>query len=253
MEYYGKNISENNLVTKIKKTICSKKSNICLSLDLIRAEDIIINLNKLKEHIIMVKIHCDIIENFSDSFVKQLVKICEENTIFIFEDRKFSDIGATFEKQFTGGIYKIKSWCNITNFHCIVGEGILEQFKKLKDTSQGGLLIAQMSNAGNLLDDVYMKKTIEMAEKYSQDIIGFICQRKITNSNFLHLIPGINLQENNDGLDQRYTTPQDAMKRGGDILIVGRAIMSKKDIIEECKKYKEIGWEYYQKNHEINI
>ena len=240
---------ENKLVTEIKKTIVKKKSNICLSLDLTRTEDIIVNLIKLKEHIIMVKLHCDIIENFNDSFIKQLVKICEENNIFIFEDRKFSDIGATFEKQFTGGIYKIKSWCNITNFHSFVGEGILEQFKKLKNKSQGGLLVAQMSNAGNLLDEEYMKKTIKMADKYRNDIIGFICQRKIGSCDFLHLIPGISLDENNDGADQRYTTPQDAMNRGGDILIVGRGIMSKENVVEECEKYREIGWDCYKKKN----
>ena len=62
--------------------IHAKKSNICLSLDLTRTEDIIVNLIKLKDYIIMVKLHCDIIENFNDSFVKQLVEICERNNYY---------------------------------------------------------------------------------------------------------------------------------------------------------------------------
>ena len=57
----------------------------------------------------MVKLHCDIIEDFNDNFIKDLVLICEKYKIFIFEDRKFADIGSTFRKQFTGGIYKIQS------------------------------------------------------------------------------------------------------------------------------------------------
>ena len=239
----------NDMVLNIKGLIKDKKSNICVSMDLTRSEDIIVNLIKLKDHIIMIKLHCDIIENFNDIFVKQLVEICEENRILIFEDRKFSDIGATFEKQFTGGIYKIKSWCNITNFHSLVGEGILEQFSKIRSKNQGGLMIAQMSNEGNLLDDVYMGKTVKMAEKYRNDIIGFICQKKIASCAFLHMVPGISLEAKDDGTDQRYTSPHIAMEKGADILIVGRAIMDKSDIIGECEKYKKIGWEYYQKKN----
>lgn len=239
----------NPMITKIRKAIAIKKSNICISMDLTTTEEIIVNLIKLKDHIMMIKLHCDIIENFNDSFVKQLVEICERNNIFIFEDRKFSDIGSTFEKQFTGGLYKIKSWCNITNFHTLVGEGILEQFGKLRNKEQGGLLIAQMSNNGNLLDDEYMKKTVKMAEKYRDDILGFICQRRIGGCSFLHLVPGINLESNNDGADQRYTNPSEAMSKGADILIVGRAILNKNDIVSECEKYKQIGWDCYEKKN----
>jgi uridine monophosphate synthetase len=241
--------SINPMVKEVKKTIMKKKSNICISMDLTTTEEIIVNLLKLKDHIMMIKLHCDIIENFNEVFVKKLVEICEENNIFIFEDRKFSDIGATFKKQFTGGIYKIKSWCNITNFHSLVGEGILEQFGKLRNKNQGGLLIAQMSNQGNLLDDVYMKKTVEMAKKYRDDIIGFICQKKIGSCQMLHIVPGISLEAKDDGADQRYTSPYMAMVRGADILIVGRAIMDKSDIIGECEKYRKIGWDCYEKKN----
>ena len=94
-----------------------------------------------------------------------------------------------------------------------------------------------------------MKKTLKMADKYKNDIIGFICQRRIGGCSFLHLVPGINLESNNDGADQRYTNPSEAMSKGADILIVGRAIINKNDIISECKKYKQIGWDCYQKKN----
>ena len=62
---------------------------------------------------------------------------------------KFADIGSTFYKQFTRGTFRIKDWCDITNFS-IVGEGILNEFRECKDEQQGGLLMAEMSNEGNI-------------------------------------------------------------------------------------------------------
>lgn len=38
--------------------------------------------------------HCDIIDDFSQSFVDELVKLSKELDFVIFEDRKFADIGA---------------------------------------------------------------------------------------------------------------------------------------------------------------
>ena len=237
----------NPLLGKIRSVMKEKKSNICVSLDYVNSRDIIGCLDILKNNIVMAKLHCDIIEDFSDDFIKKLVSICEKYKIFIFEDRKFADIGSTFRKQFTGGIYKIQSWCNLTNFHSLVGEGIINEFSKCRSRDQAGLLIAQMSNQGNLLDDSYLERTIKIARSNNKDIIGFICQRKIADDNFLYMIPGVNLNETGDNSDQRYITPFEAMDRGADIIIVGRGIIGKSDILEECKKYQSSGWNNYKK------
>jgi orotidine-5'-phosphate decarboxylase len=233
--------NRNLMVNQIKDIIREKKTNICVSMDYIKCFDIINSIKILKDNIVMVKLHCDIIDDFSENFIRELVEICETNKIFIFEDRKFGDIGSTFKKQFMGGIYKIQSWCHITNFHSLVGEGIVTEFSKCRSSNQGGLLIAQMSNDGNLLDNEYMKKTIEIAERNRNDIIGFICQHKIADSDFLYMIPGINLESKTDNSDQHYITPQEAMERGADIMIIGRGIIGKANILEECKKYQHIG------------
>jgi len=243
MEIYTQiNYPKRNLMVKqIKDLIREKKTNICVSMDYIHSGDIINSIKILKDNIVMVKLHCDIIEDFSDNFIRELVEICEKHKIFIFEDRKFGDIGSTFKNQFMGGIYKIQSWCNITNFHSLVGDGIVKEFSKCRSLNQGGLLIAQMSNYGNLLDDEYTKKTIEIAENNRNDIIGFICQKKISDSDFLYMIPGINIESKKDTSDQQYITPQEAMERGADIMIIGRGIIGNSNILEACKKYQKIG------------
>ena len=148
-----------------------------MSLDFTTCSEIISTLITLKSYIIIVKIHCDIIKDFSKKFIDTLLDICDKNEILIFEDRKFGDIGNTFKNQFLGGIYKIQSWCDITNFHSLVGNGTLDEFKNCKQKLQGGLLVAQMSNKGNFLDEDYTKKTIDLASSYRNEIFGFICQK----------------------------------------------------------------------------
>ena len=59
---------------------------MCLS-DYTRFEDII-GAEILKDKIVMIKTHCDIIDNFSEEYVEKMVRICKENDIIIFEDRK---------------------------------------------------------------------------------------------------------------------------------------------------------------------
>lgn len=108
-----------------------------------------------------------------------------------------------------------------------------------------GLLVAQMSNHGNNIDDEYTRKTIDMAKKNKDCILGFICQEKLCDG-FLHFAPGIKLDKGNDGKDQRYMTPEEAINKGIDILIIGRGIIGSEDIFIECERYREDGWKYYK-------
>ena len=234
-----------NIKAKIRDIIKTKQSNLCVSLDYNKSSQILETLNSIKNKIVMVKIHCDIIEDFNKEFVNKLVLLCEENDILIFEDRKFADIGAIFKQQFTNGIFKINSWCNLITMHSLVGDGIIKEFNKYKTSNQGALLIANMSNSNNLFDAKYEENTIKLADENSDDIVGFICQRKISNDNYLYLIPGVNRHITKDSSDQHYISPETAIKNGADIIIVGRGITSSKDILQECIAYQTICWNLY--------
>ena len=50
------------------------------------------------------------------------------------------------------------------------------------------LLVAEMSNKGNILDVNYTLRTMEMAQRHKDSVIGFISQRKICDG-FLHFTP----------------------------------------------------------------
>ena len=196
----------------------------------------------------MVKIHIDIIVDFNDLFIVKLVALCEKYQIYLLEDRKFADISYIFKKQFTTGIYKIQSWCHLITMHALVGSGPILTFKDCANLQkQGILLIGEMSHQGNLLDDKYLENTNRLAQKHQDCVTGFICQKKISDDKFLYLTPGVNRNASNDSYDQKYKTPEKAIRDGADIIIVGRGITMSNNIKKECQMYKELAWqEYYQ-------
>ena len=66
-----------------------------------------------------------------------------------------------------------------------------------------------MSNKGNIIDYNYKSRTIEMAKRNRDCVIGFISQEKICDE-FLHFTPGVRMGVKGDGMDQQYVTPKEA-------------------------------------------
>ena len=59
---------------------------------------------------------------------------------FIFEDRKYSEIGAIFKNQYQGGIYEVESWSHLINFHLISGDSNVKVYQNLeRKENQGGI------------------------------------------------------------------------------------------------------------------
>ena len=239
-----KNLTKSNMISCIRNIIKLKKSNICVSLDYNRCKDIIDAIQILKNNIVMVKIHCDIIEDFNNEFVEKLTQMCLRYKIFIIEDRKFGDIGNTFKNQFISGIYKIRNWANFVTFHGIVGEGQIKQFNSLKYRNQFIILVAEMSNDGNLIDCNYTNNVKQMALNNEDDVLGFVSQKYLLE-NFLCFTPGIRLENISDNSDQKYITPEKAINRGSDILIIGRGIIDSENILESCRLYQNEAWKHY--------
>jgi uridine monophosphate synthetase len=106
-----------------------KQSNLCFSADVSSAETLLHLASSLGPSIIVLKTHFDIINDWDPHLRKgtgaQLAALARRHGFLIFEDRKFSDIGSTVQKQYTYGPGKIVEWAHITNAHILPGPGIV--------------------------------------------------------------------------------------------------------------------------------
>ncbi|XP_075965731.1 uridine 5'-monophosphate synthase [Anarhichas minor] len=238
------------LASKLLKIMEAKQSNLCLSADVTSSEELLRLAASLGPTVCMLKIHVDILKDYTVAFTQKLQALAEKHNFLIFEDRKFADIGNTVKHQYEGGMYQISSWSHIVNAHAVPGPGVVKGLSAVgKPLGRGCLLIAQMSSQGSLATGEYIQAVLAMAEEQSDFVIGFICGSKITKKpEFIHMTPGVQMQAGGDGLGQQYTTPEEVLyNKGSDVIIVGRGILEAPDRLKAAESYRKSGWEAYTK------
>ncbi|CAF4923405.1 unnamed protein product [Pieris macdunnoughi] len=243
-------MSKNAIAKQLFNIMAVKKTNLCISVDLTSSTQILELLEKVGKHVCLVKTHVDIIEDFSSDFITSLKELANKYNFLILEDRKFADIGHTVALQYTGGLYNITNWADCVTCHSLPGEGILKALNSKSNCDKGVFLLAEMSCEGNLITPQYTNETVKMAEKYSDLITGFVCQHKDTfkDPGFIQLTPGVQLQSSKDDLGQVYNTPEKVvLENGGDVIVVGRGIVSAKNPESEAVLYKDTLWKCYIK------
>lgn len=236
------------LAKRLFELLDEKETNLALSADVSSAKELLLLADTLGKEICLLKTHIDMIADYTPELTKQLRKLAQKHHFLLFEDRKFADIGNIVKYQYAGGMYKIADWADIVTAHSLPGpylvQGIAEVGRK---KNRGVLLVAELSSADNLMDDAYIKKTIEIAEKFADFVIGFISQRALTSDpHWIHCTPGVKLAVGMDQLGQQYVTPKQAVgENGTDIIIVGRGIIAASDPLAEAARYREQSWQAY--------
>lgn len=235
----------------------SKKTNLCASVDVNTTGEFLSLIDKLGPYICLVKTHIDIIDDFSfEGTIKPLLALSKKHNFMIFEDRKFADIGNTVKHQYSGGVYKIAEWSDITNAHGVTGAGIVKGLKEAaqETTSEprGLLMLAELSSKGALAYGEYTNQTVEIAKSDKEFVIGFIAQRDMGGAeegfDWIIMTPGVGLDDKGDALGQQYRTVGEVVSTGTDIIIVGRGLFGKgRDPDVEGKRYRDAGWEAYVK------
>ncbi|PIS02200.1 MAG: orotidine-5'-phosphate decarboxylase [Chlamydiae bacterium CG10_big_fil_rev_8_21_14_0_10_42_34] len=225
---------------KLFKLMSEKKTNLCIALDVTEQNQLLEMADELGPELCVLKTHVDILKDFTPDFGDKLKQIAKKHRFFIFEDRKFADIGQTVSLQYHKGIYQIAKWADIVNAHIVPGPGIIEG---LKDASL--LLLAEMSSAGTVAKGTYTRKAVLLAEKNPKTVMGFICLKKISQKpGFIHFTPGVKLKRGKDSLGQRYRTVEEVLiKNQSDIIIVGRDITTAQKPLKQAALYRERAWE----------
>lgn len=242
--------TKNEMATILFNLMEAKESTLCLAADLTKAESILELADLVGPHIVVLKTHVDIIEDFSDDFIKQLKDLASKHDFFIMEDRKFADIGNTVSLQYEKGIYKIVEWADIVTVHAVAGKSIVDGLGKVLENvkePRGIFILAQMSSKGALTNNEYVANALTIAHSSSL-ITGVVCQSHIfTNPGLVQLTPGVKLAQSSDDLGQQYNTPETVVNSGADLAVVGRGITEAEDKLAAALEYKQELWAAYKK------
>ncbi|KAJ9615201.1 orotidine 5'-phosphate decarboxylase [Cladophialophora chaetospira] len=248
----------NPLVKKLFGIAERKKTNLVLSADLTTTKELLEIADSLGPHIAVLKTHIDIVSDFSPATTKGLTELAERHDFLLFEDRKFIDIGNTVQKQYRGGALRIHEWAHIINATILPGEGIIQALdESIRDGGigdRGILILAEMTSKGSLAVGDYTRKSVEIARKYPQSVLGFVSTRELsslspdgTPEDFVVFTTGVNISSKGDALGQQYQTPETAIAGGSDFLIAGRGIYAAEDPVIAVMEYQKAGWEAYQR------
>ncbi|WP_185850488.1 orotidine-5'-phosphate decarboxylase [Blattabacterium cuenoti] len=220
-----------------------KKTNLIFSADIMYSNKILELVNSIGDIICGLKIHADIINDFSSSFITSLKKISLEKKFLLFEDRKLSDVGYTNYLQLHYGIHKISSWADIITVHLLSGKNSIQ---KLNIPCNMALItISEMSSHDRLSDDNYIRNVLNISIK-NPKVIGTVAQRKV-DDRLLLFSPGIHFSNNKNNKKKDYIHPRKAFEKNKtDFIIVGKAIYQSKNPVLEAEKYRKEAWNAYE-------
>lgn len=233
----------------------AKQSTLCLAADLTKADAILELADLTGPHIVVLKTHVDIVEDFTADFVKRLKGLAKKHDFLLMEDRKFADIGNTVSSQYQKGIYKIVEWADIVTVHAVAGQSIvdgLESGLERVAEPRGIFVLAEMSSKGALTNGDYVQGAVSIAQG-SDMVAGIVCQSNIfPNPGLVQLTPGVKLSKGTDELGQQYNTPESVVNSGADLAVVGRGITEAQDKLAATLEYKKELWAAYMKRTVLN-
>ena len=232
---------------------CEKESLVVLAADLPTVKEIVQIVEDVGDHVCALKTHVDMVEDFNLEDWGAVIDAARSKGMLLFEDRKFADIGRVAKAQM-GGLYDIRVWSDLVTSHSVSGpvvvDGIAEAWDEVERVG-GVLLLAQMSSSGNLLEDSYTDKTLEMGTA-SPHVIGYIGNgssptelgdlRSKVGEGKMIWTPGVNLRSPEGILGQRYGNPSEAVRAGSDAIIVGSGIHGATDPLAAAREYASTSW-----------
>ena len=180
----------------------------------------------LHPHIVGLKVHNEVLGLSFDENMK-LYDVCKKHGIFLWEDRKFNDIGNTIENQ-------VNYYSKIRDFISIVpigGKGSIPN-----NTNLGVFILCELSSENNVINGLMTQQVLSLIN--NSNVCGVICQDpSYVPEDMLSIMPGIHLHKKNDGKNQIWKTP-DNIKYKPTFYVVGRGILNSDNPLQENILYK---------------
>jgi len=222
---------------------------IALALDVPTVQEAKKILDEINQNIIIKIGYSLFIKNGKD-----LINYTKDKGFELFLDLKLHDIPNTV---FNG----VKSACELgvdyLTVHTLGGKEMLKKAVEAKGDSNLKLLGVTIltSHSENYLEFLGSKYSIsQLVLKLADTAInigidGIVCSsyevemlKKEVNKNFIAVVPGIRLSKDLKDDQNRVASPEEAIKKGADILVIGRPILraeNKNKKIEEIMKQIE--------------
>ena len=219
-----------------KKIIVAIDSN-----NIIKSKSLV---SKLKNEVFAFKIGYEFFLNFGISGYKDIKKICPK----IFLDLKLHDIPNTVKN----GIIAVEKLQPILTTIHISGGDEMQKASLIKTKNKTKILgVSILTSLNSLQTKKYfnepdinklVKKYVSFAKKNKLD--GIVCSpleikfiRQIVGSKFLIVVPGIRPKSYKKIDDQkRFISPEEAIKLGADLLVIGRPITESKNPLKTIKE-----------------
>jgi orotidine-5'-phosphate decarboxylase len=223
---------------------------LCVALDTEREKAL--NLAKeLKDFPIILKVGYKLFIPYGVDIVKELKKVAPNLELFL--DLKLHDIPNTVRN---GVIGANQLGVNYLTIHSLGGKEMIEKAAEVKGNLKLlGVTLLTSHDEGylNFLGikipkEEFVLKLAQMATSAGCD--GLVCSaeevkflKENLNRDFIAVVPGIRLEKIEGDDQKRVATPEEAIERGADIIVVGRPVVNAEKPIEVVEEIlKRIGY-----------
>jgi orotidine-5'-phosphate decarboxylase len=219
---------------------------LCVALD-VEKEKALKLVEDLKDYPVIFKVGYKLFIPYGVEIVRELQSLAPNNEIFL--DLKLHDIPNTVANGVRGAdILGIQ----YLTLHALGGKEMLKRANEVKGkvktlgvtllTSHDKSYLEELGT--NLPKDEFVLKLAGWAIESGCD--GLVCSaheveilKRELKKEFIAVVPGIRLDKNSVDDQKRVATPEEAVQKGADILVVGRPIVraeNPKKVVEEILK-----------------
>ncbi len=222
------------------------RERLILALDVDTKEEAELLARELKDLVRMFKVGPRLFTRYGPKIIEAIRK----QGIGVFYDAKFHDIPSVVTKATEAAV---RMGVNMLTVHTLGGlammEAAVEAMKgKAEDTKIVGVTILTSLDSCTLKEELGVGKDLsqevvhlaKLAKKAGLDGVvtspkELVVLRRAFSKDFLLVVPGIRPKGVASNEQHRFLTPGEAVRRGADLIVVGRPILAAEDPLESTK------------------